>query len=54
MAMSAIGQNLQALTGNVDVSIWVKNSWVGTKTPNNQINQMYKLRYSQYIFVILC
>ena len=32
--MPSIDQNLQPFTGNDDVSNWVKNSWVGRKTPN--------------------
>ena len=31
-----LGQNLQHFTGNADVSIWVRNSLVGRKTPNIQ------------------
>ena len=31
--VSSIGQNLQLLTGNGNVSIWMKNSRVGRKNP---------------------
>ena len=38
--VSNIGQNLQAFTGNGDVSIWVENSSrMGWKTPNNKPSQ---------------
>ena len=36
MAIIDICQNLQLFTGNGHVSIWVKNPWVGRKTPNKQ------------------
>ena len=32
--VSSIGQNLQHLAGNGDVSIWLKNSRMGPKTAN--------------------
>ena len=35
----SIGQNLQPFTGNIDISIWVKNSQVGRKTTNKQTNK---------------
>ena len=41
MAMSAEHRsNLQPFTGNIDASIWVKNSRLGRKTPNKQANQL--------------
>ena len=41
----SIGQNWLPFTGNGDVSIWVKNSWVGRQTPNKQTN-----KNSQHVF----
>ena len=35
----SLGQNLQPLTGNGDVSVLVKNSRVGRLTPNKQTNK---------------
>ena len=34
----SIGQNLQPFTGHGDVSMWLKNSWLGQKSPSKQTN----------------
>ena len=49
-----IGQNLQTFTCNGDVSIWVKNSWVGWKITNKQTNTLgaptpFKQRGQRYM-----
>ena len=39
------GQNLKPFPCNGDVSIWVKNSQVGRKTPNKQTKKQKQLLY---------
>ena len=45
----SIGQNSQPISGNGDVSIWVKNPRMGRKTPNKQNCKGNGLNYFLYI-----